>query len=162
MRHYPSRLSENGVKRNAKRLKNVNNARTFTGHREVSCHHFSVFVDSRNHFFKKMILKAIILRFRIQLVDIVTETQQIELNRDIMLSPSKKPLEMTVMFQNTKSTFDLYRAIKAKLYTFWRGNVPPGLLAQLHQITLDGEHLVGVLFRLKTLILEQLATAIAT
>lgn len=78
-----------------------------------------------------------------------------------MLSPGQKPFEMTVIFQHTKSSLNLYRAVKSKLYTLRCCDIPPGLLAQLHQITLYGEHLVGMLFRLKTLILELAAAAIA-
>ena len=77
-----------------------------------------------------------------------------------MPSSGEKPFKMTVVFQDTKGPLDLYRAIKSKLYPLRCCDVPPGLLAQIDQIAFDGEQLIRILFRLKTLILVLAAAAI--
>lgn len=46
-----------------------------------------------------------------ELVQVESQTQQIKLNGNVVPASGQKPLELTVMLQYTKRTFNLYGAI---------------------------------------------------
>ena len=63
---------------------------------------------------KKMRFQLSALQFGKELLQVESQTEQIEFGRDVRLSPHEEASELAVAFQNTESPFYLNRTIHPK------------------------------------------------
>ena len=95
---------------------------------------YSLLCQLSGKFFKQLPAGAVVLKFAVQLVDVVAHGDQDQLGKNLLVAAQEKLPETVILLDGAKSAHGLYGAVHAQQDALLAGDALQGLSALLDEL----------------------------